>query len=135
MGRPEAAPSLVPKPKALSPVVSPASTAVLVRSSPHASGGHAESRYPSSPAVHQRPQVSYLLNISSLSSLVSASGSLLFPAHFHLLVNSSNHNNIHLSPTSDLGDDPSLPLLFGNLTACPCVSGFASYFLFTSSHF
>lgn len=86
-------------------------------------------------AVHQSPQVFYLLNISSLSSLVSASGSLLFPAHFHLLVNPSNHNHIHLSPTSDLGDDPSLPLLFGNLTACPCVSGFASYFLFTSSHF
>lgn len=49
MGRPEATLSLVPKPKALSPVVSSAST-ILISSSPHASRGHAESGHPSSPA-------------------------------------------------------------------------------------
>ena len=49
VGRPEATPSLVPKPKTLSPVVSATST-VLISSSPHASRGHSESRYPSSPA-------------------------------------------------------------------------------------
>lgn len=42
VGRPEAAPSLVPKSKALSPVVSPAA-AILIGGSPHVSRGHTKS--------------------------------------------------------------------------------------------